>query len=33
MGESRFTVAEASGRALPFEQAISEVRTWLSGTA
>ena len=31
LGEPGFTVAEASGRALPFEQAIAEVRAWLSG--
>ena len=30
LGESRFTLAEASGGALPFEQAIAEVRAWLS---
>ncbi len=31
LGESRFNEAEASGRALPFEQAIADVRAWLSG--
>jgi len=30
LGESRFTLAEASGSKLPFEQAISDVRAWLS---
>jgi predicted ATPase/class 3 adenylate cyclase len=30
LGASRFTLAEASGRPLPFEQAIAEVRAWLS---
>ena len=31
LGEARFTAAEASGRALPFDGAIAEVRAWLSG--
>lgn len=32
LGESQFTLAEASGRPLLFEQAIAEVRAWLSPT-
>ncbi len=31
LGESRFASAEASGRAMPFDRAIAEVRAWLSG--
>jgi predicted ATPase/class 3 adenylate cyclase len=31
--EARFTQAEAAGRALPFEEAIAEVRAWLSAEA
>jgi tetratricopeptide (TPR) repeat protein len=30
LDEPRFKLAESSGRALPFEEAIAEVRTWLS---
>ena len=30
LGESRFTLAETSGRELSFEQAITEARAWLS---
>jgi len=30
LGESRFTAIEASGRAMSFEAAIAEVRTWLA---
>lgn len=32
LGESRFALAEASGRALPVEQAIEDVRLWLSSS-
>ena len=31
LGEPGFTLAEASGRTLPFDQALAEVRAWLSG--
>ena len=31
LGESRFTLSEAAGRALPFEQALADVRAWLAG--
>jgi hypothetical protein len=30
LGEQRFSSAEASGRALPFDQALADVRAWLS---
>jgi predicted ATPase/class 3 adenylate cyclase len=30
LGETRFTSAEMSGRAMPFDQALAEVRSWLS---